>query len=64
MRARGWRAAALALVLVCMLPTLVGGETLGEVFRRVNPSVVVIRARGEEVTEKGMAQFRRSAPAC
>src|SRR5262249_15312924 len=53
-----WRAAPLALLLVCVLPTLVVGETLGEVFRRVNPSVVVIRARGQEVTEQGMAQFR------
>jgi S1-C subfamily serine protease len=33
-------------------------ETLGEVYRRVNPAVVVIRARGEELTEDGMARFR------
>jgi hypothetical protein len=52
---RDWRrAATLALVLVVTLPTLAAAETLGEVYRRVNPSVVVIRARGEEVTEQGM----------
>jgi S1-C subfamily serine protease len=56
---RDWRrAATLALVLVVTLPTLAAAETLGEVYRRVNPSVVVIRARGEEVTEQGMSAFR------
>jgi len=52
------RAAALALVFVFMLPALAAGETLGEVYRRVNPSVVVIRARGEEITEEGVSRFR------
>jgi len=56
---RDWRrAATLALVLVVTLPTHAAAETLGEVYRRVNPSVVVIRARGEEVTEQGMSHFR------
>ena len=32
-------------------------ETLGEVFRRVNPSSVVIRAKGREVTTGGVARF-------
>src|SRR5215469_12517898 len=58
MRGRCWRTAALALLLICILPTLAAGETLGEVYRRVNPSVVVIRARGQEVTDQGMARFR------
>src|SRR5215469_15725028 len=58
MRGRCWRTAALALLLICILPTLAAGETLGEVYRRVNPSVVVIRARGQEVTEQGKSQFR------
>ena len=59
MTRRDWRrAATLALVLVVTLPTLAAAETLGEVYRRVNPSVVVIRARGEEVTEQGMSHFR------
>ena len=50
--------ARLALALVLALPALAAAETLGEVYRRVNPSVVVIRARGEEVTEAGRARFR------
>ena len=33
-------------------------HALGEVYRRVNPSVVVIRARGEELTEEGLSRFR------
>jgi S1-C subfamily serine protease len=41
-----------------MVPTPAGAETLGEVYRRVNPSVVVIRARGQEVTEEGLSRFR------
>jgi serine protease Do len=49
---------ALALALLFVAPPGAAGETLGEVYRRVNPSVVVIRARGEEVTEQGMSRFR------
>ena len=52
------RALSLVLVGLFMLPTLAVGETLGEVYRRVNPSVVVIRAKGEEVTEDGLSHFR------
>jgi serine protease Do len=58
MMGRGrWRALWLVLALLVM-PTPAPGETLGEVYRRVNPSVVVIRARGEEVTEQGRSHFR------
>ena len=46
----------LGLLLIGPMP--VGAETLGEVYRRVNPSVVVIRARGEEVTDRGVSRFR------
>jgi S1-C subfamily serine protease len=52
------RVAALVLTLFVVAPTLAAGETLGEVYRRVNPSVVVIRARGQEVTEEGISRFR------
>ena len=52
------RCCALALVLLLLAPALAAGETLGEVYRRVNPAVVVIRARGEEVTDRGMSRFR------
>ena len=52
------RALSLVLVVLVMLPAPAAGETLGEVYRRVNPSVVVIRAKGEEVTEDGVSHFR------
>jgi serine protease Do len=58
MRRAGRRGAALALAVFFLVPTLVAGETLGEVYRRVNASTVVIRARGQEVTDKGVSQFR------
>jgi S1-C subfamily serine protease len=51
------RAVALALTLCLLVPMPAAGETLGEVYRRVNPSVVVIRGRGEEVTEEGLSRF-------
>jgi S1-C subfamily serine protease len=56
-RAR-WRAHSLLPILLLTAPTVAAGETLGETYRRVNPSVVVIRARGEEVTEEGLSRFR------
>jgi S1-C subfamily serine protease len=52
--ASGVVAAALAVLVAAPA----GGETLGEAFRRVNPSVVVIRSRGEEVTADGITRFR------
>jgi len=59
MRIRGDRdAIALIVLLLTAWPTLAAAETLGEVYRRVNPSVVVIRARGEEVTAEGLTRFR------
>ena len=57
MRSRwGWVMAAFAFLIA--VPSLVSGETLGEAFRRVNPSVVVIRSRGREVTADGIARFK------
>jgi S1-C subfamily serine protease len=47
----------LLLALATLAPGPAAGETLGEVYRRVNPAVVVIRARGEEVTAEGVARF-------
>jgi S1-C subfamily serine protease len=52
------RSCALALVFLSLAPALAVGETLGEVYRRVNASVVVIRAKGEEVTDRGTSRFR------
>jgi serine protease Do len=48
--------AVLAFFSAASAPT--SAETLGEAFRRVNPSVVVIRSKGEEITVKGLARFR------
>jgi S1-C subfamily serine protease len=50
--------AAIALAFLVAMPGLVSAETLGEAFRRVNPSVVVIRSRGQEVTAEGIARFK------
>jgi S1-C subfamily serine protease len=47
----------LALAILLAMPAWAIGETLGEVYRRVNPAVVVIRARGQEVTDEGVERF-------
>ena len=52
------RQVALAVAIIALVPTLAAGETLGEAYRRVNPSVVVIRAKGSEITEGGVSRFR------
>jgi S1-C subfamily serine protease len=51
-----------ALLLLCCVVTLgppapARAQTVGEVFRRVSPSVVVIRARGRDVSESGQVRF-------
>jgi serine protease Do len=53
-------AAALALALLFAAPSLAQaqGESLGDTYRRVSTSVVVIRARGQEVTEDGIVGFK------
>ena len=48
--------AALALLIAAPWPA--SGETLGEAYRRVNPAVVVIRSKGQEVTADGVTRFR------
>ena len=53
-RARGVFLAAMALLSV---PTAAGAQTPGEVFRKVTPSVVVIKAKGSEVTAGGQVRF-------
>jgi serine protease Do len=47
-----------AFAFLIAVPSLISGETLGEAFRRVNPSVVVIRSRGREVTADSIARFK------
>ena len=58
MKRPGRRRSVLALALLILAPTLAAAETLGEAYRRINPSVVVIRAKGSEVTEEGVSRFR------
>src|SRR5678815_2555206 len=53
-RAAAW---ALALLFAAPAPSLGQGETLREAYQRVSTSVVVIRARGEEVGAFGPVEF-------
>ncbi len=50
--------ATLALAFLLAPPSSVEGETLHEAYRRVSTSVVVIRARGHEVTADGTITFK------
>ena len=43
--------------LVLWVPPAARADTVGEVFRKVSPSVVVIRARGRSVTRGGVERF-------
>jgi serine protease Do len=56
----GWRAVTLGLALLLAAPSPGEGESLHDVYRRVSTSVVVIRARGEEVTADGTVRFRET----
>lgn len=48
--------ALLALVLLAWSPTLVEAQSVGQVFRRVNPSVVVIRTKEKDVAARGQGR--------
>ncbi|OGL04121.1 MAG: trypsin [Candidatus Rokubacteria bacterium RIFCSPLOWO2_02_FULL_68_19] len=48
--------ALLALALLTWFPTPVGAQSVGQVFRRVNPSVVVIRTREKDVAARSQGQ--------
>jgi serine protease Do len=50
------QAIALAAALLTV-PSLAAAQTPGDVFRKVTPSVVVIRAKGSEVTAAGQTRF-------
>jgi S1-C subfamily serine protease len=55
---RSLAAISLGLLVGAPLATAVpAAETLGESFRKVTPSVVVIRARGREITRSGEERF-------
>src|SRR2546428_6765936 len=47
----------LVAAVLLSLPVAAAAQTPGEVFRKVTPSVVVIRARGSEVTAGGQVRF-------
>jgi len=57
MSSDGRRAATLALALLFAAPSVVEGESLSDAYQRVSTSVVVIRARGQEVTADGTVRF-------
>jgi len=46
-----------ALALLVMTPSSGRPETLGELYRKASPSVVVIRAKGKEVSAGGTVRF-------
>src|SRR5262249_38277648 len=47
----------LALGLLGLLAPLAEAQTPGEVFRKVSPSVVVIRAKGRDISTSGQSRF-------
>ena len=51
------RAAILVASVLLSLPPAATAQTPGEVFRKVTPSVVVIKAKGREVTAAGQVRF-------
>ena len=51
------RTAFLTILIAVSIPVAVGAQTVGEVFRKVTPSVVVIRAKGREVSAAGQTRF-------
>ena len=56
--------ALLAVGLLAGLTSGVEAQTPGEVFRKVAPSVVVIRARGQEIAASGQTRFGETGSAC
>ena len=56
--------AALLAVLTLSLPMAAEAQSPGDVFRKVTPSVVVIRAKGSEVTAAGQVRFTETGSAC
>jgi S1-C subfamily serine protease len=52
--------AAMAISGVGWVPRDVAAESLGALFKQVAPSVVVIRARGHDVTASGEERFRET----
>ena len=51
------RTACLGVMLVVSIPVVAAAQTPGEVFRKVIPSVVVIKAKGHDVSASGQVRF-------
>jgi S1-C subfamily serine protease len=49
--------AAIVIGAAVWIPLPARAQSMGEIFRRVNPSVVVIRAKGTEVESSGLTRF-------
>jgi S1-C subfamily serine protease len=49
--------AVVSVLALLTPPGVASAESLGQTFRRVNPSVVVIRAEGSDVQEGGLTRF-------
>jgi serine protease Do len=47
----------MAVATLLGLPLDAGAQGLGDLFRKVNPSVVVIRTKGRDVSESGQVRF-------
>jgi serine protease Do len=58
MSSGGRRAAIMAFALLFEAPSLGEGESLSDTYLRISTSVVVIRARGQEVTGDGRVSFK------
>src|SRR5262245_31119062 len=54
---RSWLLISVALLWI---PTPTLAQDLTQVFRKVSPSVVVVRARGQEITDSGQTHFRET----
>ena len=51
------RTACLGVMLIVSIPVVAAAQTPGEVFRKVTPSVVVIKAKGHDVSASGQVRF-------
>jgi len=51
------RALLMTATTLLLLSTPARAQTVGEVFQKVNPSVVVIRAKGRDVSGGGQVRF-------
>ena len=48
-----WGTALLVAAVAACVPGVAGAQSIGDVFRKVNPAVVVIRAKGQDVEGPG-----------